>query len=178
MLVFYCVSGSAGGVNTVPSGVPGSPTITSVVPIPGGARVSFDAPASSGDSNVGWYLMTAQPGSITVNVTGSPAEVTGLVDGVEYTFTVVGGNSQGTGTSSAASASFVAGTSFLLLFMFFVVCLFLLGVLIHVVCVFRVRRAWWSHGDFGGSRRRPSHVEFHSSCQHWRFCHHQLHGDQ
>jgi hypothetical protein len=83
--------GGTGGVT------PGSPTDVSVAPgtTAGTALVSFSAPASSGDSAITAYIVTASPGGITATGTASPIAMTGLAPRTAYTYGVVATNGQG-----------------------------------------------------------------------------------
>jgi putative cell wall-binding protein len=65
--------------------------------------VSWSAPASTGDSAITSYTITATPGGATATSTTTTKEITGLTNGVSYTFTVRATNTQGTGPASSAS---------------------------------------------------------------------------
>lgn len=87
--------------------LPDSPTITQVTSGNDSATVSFSVPATDGGSAITSYTVTATPtgGGTTVTVSGtsSPITVTGLTNGVGYTFTVAATNAAGTGATSTAS---------------------------------------------------------------------------
>lgn len=68
-----------------------------------GARVSFTPPAGDGGSPITAYTVTASPGGITATGTDSPVTITGLTNGVSYTFTVVATNTVGDSQPSTAS---------------------------------------------------------------------------
>lgn len=85
--------------------VPGAPTIGTVTAGDGEASVSFVAPASAGGANITGYTVTSSPSGFTGTGAGSPITVTGLTNGVSYTFTVTATNSAGPGAASAASNS-------------------------------------------------------------------------
>jgi hypothetical protein len=91
--------------------VPGAPTIGVVTAGDGQASVSFTAPSVSGSSTITGYTVTSSPGGITATGTSSPIVITGLTDGVTYTFTVTAMSSAGTGVASAASAAVTPKTS-------------------------------------------------------------------
>jgi hypothetical protein len=85
--------------------VPGAPT--NVVATPGNAQasVTFNAPASNGGSTITSYTVTSLPGGFTSTGASSPRVVTGLTNGVSYTFTVRATNEAGQGPASSASNS-------------------------------------------------------------------------
>ncbi|WP_298214713.1 fibronectin type III domain-containing protein [Acidovorax sp.] len=86
---------------------PGAPTIGTATAGDTQATVAFSAPASTGGSPIiaSGYTVTANPGGATATGSSSPVTVTGLTNGVSYTFTVTATNSAGTGAASAASNS-------------------------------------------------------------------------
>lgn len=85
--------------------VPGAPTIGTATAGNTQATVAFTAPASIGGAAITGYTVTSNPGGFTGTGAGSPITVTGLTNGVSYTFTVTATNSAGTGAASAASNS-------------------------------------------------------------------------
>ena len=89
---------------------PGAPTNVLVTPGDAQVSVSWTAPASNGGAAITTYKVTANPGGATCEVTaGDPlpttCTVTGLTNGVAYTFTVTATNSAGTSEPSSASAA-------------------------------------------------------------------------
>ncbi|MCU7975326.1 tandem-95 repeat protein [Shewanella sp. SW36] len=94
---------------TVNAIVPGAPTIGSATAGDTQATVTFSAPVSTGGAPIlaGGYTVTANPGNFTGTGASSPITVTGLTNGVAYTFTVTATNSAGTGAASAASNSII-----------------------------------------------------------------------
>lgn len=88
---------------TVNAIVPGAPTIGTATAGDTAATVTFTAPASTGGAAITGYTATANPGGATGTAAASPISVTGLTNGVAYTFTVTATNSAGTGPASAAS---------------------------------------------------------------------------
>ncbi|WP_430456812.1 Ig-like domain-containing protein [Rheinheimera sp.] len=88
---------------TVNAIVPGAPTIGTATAGDTQASVAFSAPASNGGANISGYNVTSNPGGLTGTGAGSPITVTGLTNGVAYTFSVTATNSAGTGSASAAS---------------------------------------------------------------------------
>lgn len=83
--------------------VPGAPTIGTATAGDTQATVAFTAPASAGGAAITGYTVTSAPPGGTGTGPGSPITVTGLTNGVAYTFTVTATNTAGTGPASAAS---------------------------------------------------------------------------
>ncbi len=90
---------------TVSAAVPDAPTIGTATAGNTQATVTFTAPASTGGAAITGYTVTANPGGFTGTGANSPITVTGLTNGVAYTFTVTATNSAGTGAASGASNS-------------------------------------------------------------------------
>ncbi len=90
---------------TVNAVVPGAPTIGTVTAGNGQVTVRFIPPTSSGGAEITEYTVTSSPGGLTASGTSSPIMVTGLTNGIAYTFTVTATNSAGTGAASLASGS-------------------------------------------------------------------------
>ncbi len=108
-LPLYCVE-------QPPFSAPDAPTINTVYA--GNSRVSvlFSAPSSDGGSPITSYTVTSNPGNITANASASPIIVTGLTNGIPYTFTVTATNAIGTGPASVPSSSVTLPTVFSRLF--------------------------------------------------------------
>jgi Fibronectin type III domain len=85
--------------------VPGAPTAVSAIPFNASARVSFTPPASNGGAAIDSYTVTSSPGGFTATSSGSPIMVTGLTNGVAYTFTVTAHNIAGNSAASSASSA-------------------------------------------------------------------------
>lgn len=84
--------------------LPGAPTIGTATAGSGQASVTFTAPTNTGTpSTITQYRVTSSPGGITATGASSPVTITGLTDGVSYTFTVAANNGAGYGPESAAS---------------------------------------------------------------------------
>lgn len=92
---------------TVNPVVPGVPTIGTATAGIAQATITFTAPAFSGGSMITGYSVTANPGGATATGAGSPITLSGLTNGVSYTFTVSATNIVGTGASSSASNAVV-----------------------------------------------------------------------
>jgi hypothetical protein len=83
--------------------LPDAPTDVSASAGDGFATISFTAPNDNG-SPISGYTAISNPGNIpSSDCTASPCTVSGLTNGVEYTFTVAATNSFGTGPASAPS---------------------------------------------------------------------------
>jgi len=86
-------------------GPPGAPLNVIATAGDGQASVSWTPPASDGGSPITGYTVTSTPGGISVSAGPSATSltVTGLTNGVTYTFTVTASNAIGTGPASAPS---------------------------------------------------------------------------
>ncbi|MGI2195768.1 beta strand repeat-containing protein, partial [Shewanella baltica] len=85
--------------------VPGAPTAASATAGDTQASVTFSAPIFTGGAAITGYTATSNPGGFTGASASSPLTVTGLTNGVAYTFTVTATNSVGTGVASTATSS-------------------------------------------------------------------------
>ncbi|MGP0586030.1 S-layer homology domain-containing protein [Paenibacillus timonensis] len=100
------VDGSYTATTTVNvAGLPGVPTDVTAIPGDGEATVTFTPPVNNGGSPITGYTVIAQPGGKTATGTGSPIRITGLDNGVDYTFTVVASNRAGQSDISPPSGS-------------------------------------------------------------------------
>ncbi|MGK4303429.1 putative Ig domain-containing protein [Shewanella xiamenensis] len=85
--------------------VPDAPVVGTATAGNGQASVTFSVPTNNGGATITTYTVTSNPGGFTGTGASSPISVTGLTNGVSYTFTVTATNSAGTGLASAASNS-------------------------------------------------------------------------
>ncbi|MCX6854659.1 MAG: fibronectin type III domain-containing protein [Verrucomicrobia bacterium] len=96
---------SAASAAVTPSTVPGAPTSPVATAGNASASVAFVAPASNGGSAITNYSVTAAPGGVVNTGAGSPITLTGLTNGIAYTFTVRAFNANGPGAASVPSAA-------------------------------------------------------------------------
>jgi hypothetical protein len=89
-----------------PATVPSAPQHISARAGTNAVTVQWDTPSSSGGAAITGYTVTASPGGkrVTVDESTRSATVTGLTNGVAYTFTVRATNATGTSTASQPSA--------------------------------------------------------------------------
>jgi len=99
---------AASNVATVtPSALPGVPTDVTATAGNGQAVVSFTPPTDNGGSPIAGYEVIVSPGNEVVAGGSSPITVTGLTNGVSYTFTVRAINGAGRSAASAESNAVV-----------------------------------------------------------------------
>ncbi|MBK7791209.1 MAG: fibronectin type III domain-containing protein [Betaproteobacteria bacterium] len=94
-------------------GAPDAPTNVSATAIDASATVTFSSPAYVGGGPVTGYTVASNPaGGVDSNggSTSTTHVITGLTNGVSYTFTVTATNEAGTGPASAASAAVTPAT--------------------------------------------------------------------
>lgn len=94
---------ASSAVNGIPNVVPGTPTLSSVVPQNGSIVASWTAPSNNGTEITG-YTVSATDGTTTTTCTTTSltCTVTGLTNGVEYTVTMVATNSFGNSPDSSS----------------------------------------------------------------------------
>jgi YVTN family beta-propeller protein len=94
---------SASSAATIPFGPPGAPTNAIAVPLNASAQVSYTPPADNGGAPISSYTAIASPGGQQASGNVNPLTVTGLTNGVSYTFTVRANNPAGGGAPSSPS---------------------------------------------------------------------------
>ena len=90
--------------SVTPRTVPGAPTGVSGTIDYESSVVSWSAPGSNGGSAITGYTVTSSPGGLTCTTTSTSCRVSGLTEGLTYTFTVVATNAAGNSLASNASA--------------------------------------------------------------------------
>lgn len=83
--------------------VPNAPIITSVTAGYTQATIFFTPPSNNGGQPITSYTVTSNPGNISVVGYSSPITVTGLTNGVGYTFTIIATNLNGNSPVSNTS---------------------------------------------------------------------------
>jgi 6-phosphogluconolactonase len=96
-------SGTASITYTVAVG-PGAPTGVSAIAGDQEATVSCSAPADHGGATITGYTVTVSPGGAQISGSSCLFTVTGLTDGISYTFTVTAANNAGSGAASLSNA--------------------------------------------------------------------------
>jgi hypothetical protein len=96
---------SSASNSVTPSTVPGAPTIGTATAGNAQATITFTVPISNGGSAITGYTATSSPGGLTGTSATSPITVTGLTNGIAYTFTVTATNANGTSQASSTSNS-------------------------------------------------------------------------
>ena len=91
----------------VPITIPGAPTALLATRSDSEASVAWTAPASNGGSPITAYTVTSTPGNFTAVAASSPATVTGLTNGISYTFKAVATNAAGNSVASAPSKAVI-----------------------------------------------------------------------
>ncbi len=81
---------------------PGVPVIGAATPGNGQASIAFQPPVSQGSTPITGYTVSCNPNAFTATGTVSPINVTGLINGTEYTCAVAATNIYGTSASSAS----------------------------------------------------------------------------
>lgn len=113
-ILFACGGGGGGGGggSGTPATVPDAPTIGTATAGNDQVTVTFSAPANSGGSAIKGYTVTSSPAGGVDSNAGSTAlshVITGLTNGIPYTFSVTATNDVGTSTASNASNSITLG---------------------------------------------------------------------
>ena len=106
-------SASAASLSVTPAAVPGAPSVVSANGGNALATVVFSAPTAKGGVAITGYTVASNPAGGVDSSAGKTTLshlVTGLANGIGYTFTVTAASSAGAGTASAASNSVTPAT--------------------------------------------------------------------
>ena len=90
-------------VSAAPGTVPDVPENVKATAGNGQVTVSFTEPADNGGRPINKYIAASSPGNVTAEGTGTVITVTGLTNGITYTFTVQAVNRFGSSQASTAS---------------------------------------------------------------------------
>ncbi len=96
--------------SVVPAGVPDSPIITSATRGNTMATIYFSPPQNNGGSSIQRYTILTNPGGIFQHGINSPFVVTGLTNGISYTFKIIATNNIGNSPYSEPSNSVIPAT--------------------------------------------------------------------
>jgi hypothetical protein len=108
----YGTSATSTASNSViPSIPPNTPTNIYAVAGNTNAAISWSAPTSNGGTSVTSYTITSTPGNITKTTSLTYGIISGLTNGISYTFTVYATNSGGNGTASVSSNSIIPNSN-------------------------------------------------------------------
>lgn len=84
--------------------VPDAPTNLEATPGDSSVSLAFTPPANDGGATITGYILTILPDNVSQNVgPTSPIEITGLTNGVEYSFKLAAVNSAGSSVDSSSS---------------------------------------------------------------------------
>ncbi|MEI8126454.1 MAG: fibronectin type III domain-containing protein [Actinomycetota bacterium] len=110
--VFRVTANNSAGSSTslpskavVPSVAPSAPTQIQVISSDGETTVNWLGSKFFGQSPVTSYVATSSPGNLTCTAKKSPCVISGLTNGITYTFRVVASSAAATSVPSVASAS-------------------------------------------------------------------------
>jgi uncharacterized repeat protein (TIGR02543 family) len=97
---------SSASSTVTPFTVPNAPTSVTAVAAPNAATVSFVAPSINGGSPVTGYIVTSSPagGTCTAAASDTSCVVSGLTNGITYTFDVVAVNAAGNSVSATSNS--------------------------------------------------------------------------
>jgi len=104
-------SATSAPTSTIAAGAPQAPTGVTATGGNTQATISFTAPAITGGSTITSYTVTSSPGGFTSSGASLSQTVTGLTNGISYTFTVTATNAIGTGPAGGPSNAVVPNNS-------------------------------------------------------------------
>ncbi len=97
---------SSASSSVTPAAVPGVVLNVAVQPVAGGATVTWNAPQTTGGAPITGYQVSASPGGASCSWVSGPltCTVTGLTNGMSYTFAVIAENGAGSSIANDPTA--------------------------------------------------------------------------
>jgi hypothetical protein len=101
----YSQRGEISYLGNIPPTVPSTPVIANVSAGSTTASITFNSPSSTGGPPISNYTVISKPGNLSATGVSSPITITGLTNGVNYTFSIKANNLMGSSSWSEDSSS-------------------------------------------------------------------------